>query len=219
MRFAPARPRPLLALPLVIVVFTVMCCLGKWAGQLAFAILGNAEQDFQWEMEKRIADGELSARFLDNLALQPLSATPSALLPPDRVVEHVLKSLALLQIEEATQQAFLFTWLDQSGESRPERRQNWNRVAEFLEKRAFSQVLYEEYAFLLDRPFHSPRFVLVPQWSDDDRHVSFFIALDENWKPGVRHVGPVLVMSLQKPAQGSHRDCWLVDRVSLLPLL
>mmetsp|Transcript_79559 Transcript_79559/g.221364 ORF Transcript_79559/g.221364 Transcript_79559/m.221364 type:complete len:251 (+) Transcript_79559:233-985(+) len=175
---------------------------------------------FAWEKDKRVANGELSSRATDALAVAPAEARPSALLAPDRVLEHVLRSLALLPVGDAIRQAFVFTWFEEDdlSPSSRTRRQDWKRSSICpLERPAFSQMIYEDYAFLLDRECTQTRYLAPPKWSDDDRRVSFLVALDDAWSAGSRRPGPALVVTLQRPAHGTHRDCWLLREVALLP--
>eukprot|EP00929_Paragymnodinium_shiwhaense_P105612 TRINITY_DN70658_c0_g1_i1.p1 TRINITY_DN70658_c0_g1~~TRINITY_DN70658_c0_g1_i1.p1 ORF type:complete len:242 (-),score=19.72 TRINITY_DN70658_c0_g1_i1:18-743(-) len=161
------------------------------------------------EAERRVAAGELNGRLLDKLAMAPQTARPSALLPPDRVLEHVLASLVLLPLEEAVRQAFLFTLLDVAdGADSPQlRRQNWveGRTTDVLLFPAFRRMLLEEYGCLFDRELPSPTYDAPPQWSDCDHEVSFFVSVETPSFVGT------LKVTLRRPRFGTHKDCWLIQ--------
>lgn len=176
-------------------------------------------ETFELEKERRVASGELNGRILDKLSVAPEQANPSPYYPPDRVVEHVLSSLASLPIDEAIAQAFIFSWFDVANptNSPAVQRQNWKQeTSQSLELSSFSQMVYEDYGFLLDRDRVATKYLASPQWSDDDHRVSFFIALDDSWQPGTPYRAPALTVTLRRGREGSHRDCWLVYNLSLL---
>lgn len=174
-----------------------------------------------------MTDGQGNARNLDKLSLVPETARPSALLAPDRVLEHVLESLATLPFEDAVEQAFRFSSLVLPGE--PDLRRRWTRAAavpeggggegaaaaapvadeEGEDRGDFWRMLRRSYAQLIDRPWQPLRHLAPPRWTADDHQVSFLVILDGQAPP------PSVAVTLQRAKEGSHRGCWLVDTVVL----
>lgn len=191
------------------------CCLG--AAELATSPAALAAQ---WAARRSATgDARREDRAMDGLAVAPEHARPSALLPPDRVLEHVLWSLASLPAEDAAEQAFRFSWLgDQEspvGSGPVQRKEGWEvGTVGLLDRAAFRTMLDKHYLGLLDRHFEPLRHLRPPHWDEDDRRVAFTVALGRS-AGSKSHAKSHVSVTLRRPGQGTHRDCWLVSSVAL----
>ncbi|CAM9277467.1 unnamed protein product [Ectocarpus sp. 12 AP-2014] len=145
---------------------------------------------------------------------------PSALLPPHTVLEHVLTSLQNLDFPTegaGWRKAFLFSALDQEVSRGPiDFRRDWTDEDElqprYLDKDSYVAVMRQNFPFLAG--MESFNMAGEPIFSDDDHRVTFPIRViaDEtrtvvNWAEMDFRLGRV--------RDGSHKDCWLVERVTI----
>eukprot|EP00752_Nemacystus_decipiens_P009008 g8041.t1 len=143
---------------------------------------------------------------------------PSALLPPHTVLEHVLSSLQNPDYPTegaGWEKAWLFSALDHEVSRGPiDFRRDWtdedDAQPRYLPRESFVAVMQQALPFLASMDsFHMAG---EPIFDDDDHRVTFPIRVvaDEtetavNWAE--------MDFRLSKVRDGSHKDCWLMERV------
>ncbi|CAM9984020.1 unnamed protein product [Discosporangium mesarthrocarpum] len=150
---------------------------------------------------------------------------PSALLPPHSVLEHVLESLRAPDSPTdgyGLNQAFIFSALDTELSRGPvDYRRDWSDEDEahprLLDRPSFAKVLHKEYPFLIDLSDYT--LTGAPIFSEDDHRVTFEVRISVPGTGG-RGLGRanldprwlVVDFRLGRVREGSHKDCWLIER-------